>query len=834
MRSPRTRSEGVIGLVLVSHSARLAEGVAELAAQMAPDVPIGVAGGSDDGGIGTSMEKVSAALEAAGTAGAVILTDLGSATMTAELALEFLDDAARARTALVDAPLVEGALAAATTAQGGADLDAVRTAAEAAGAAAGPHTRDDAPAGGDGGDGSGEAREVVLRNPLGLHARPASAVVRALAGLDASVRVERADTGAGADARSLLGLVGLAARGGVALRLSGEGPDAARALDELERLVADGFGETGDEPGAAAADPDGPAPAPVPGEGVLTGLAGAPGLAVGPLARLAPAEVDVPDRPAGTPEEERALLDAARARVDAALGREGGGVFAAQRDLLADPELDRAVAAGLDGGADAARAWADAVAAQRDALAALDDPVFAARAADVADVGRRVLAALAGTEVPPAAVPRGAVAAADDVVPSQVPALAAAGAAALVLSVGGPGSHAAVLVRGLGLPLVVAVGPALAQVPDGTTVLVDGAAATVAVDPPEEVAADARRRAAQARADADAARGAARAPVTTRDGAHVRVGANAATAAEAARAVAEGADELGLVRTELAFLDRATLPGEDEQAAALTALLEAAGGRPVVVRTLDVGGDKAAPALDLDPVANGFLGERGLRWSLNHPDVFAVQLRAVLRAARGHRVRLMFPMVTTRDEVERARAALDAARRDLDAAGTPRGDVEQVGIMVEVPAAAAAADLLAPAVDFFSIGSNDLLSYLMAADRTLASVAPLRDPRHPAFLRLVGGICAAADAAGIWVGVCGDIAGDPELAVLLAGLGVTELSGAPPAVPAVKAALRAVSLEEARGRARAAALGPGAYPGPPGRAPRAPGGDQPPGQQGTP
>jgi phosphocarrier protein FPr len=246
----------------------------------------------------------------------------------------------------------------------------------------------------------------------------------------------------------------------------------------------------------------------------------------------------------------------------------------------------------------------------------------------------------------------------------------------------------------------------------------------------------------------------------------------------------------------------------------------------VVVRTLDVGGDKAAPALDLDPVRNGFLGERGLRWSLNHPDVFAAQLRAVLRAARGHRVRLMFRWSPPATRSSAPATPWTPPAGTWTPRGTPRGDVEQVGIMVEVPAAAAAADLLAPAVDFFSIGSNDLLSYLMAADRTLASVAPLRDPATPRSCGWWAASAPRAEAAGIWVGVCGDIAGDPELAVLLAGLGVTELSGAPPAVPAVKAALRAVTLEDARGRARTAAAGPGAYPGPP---PRAPGGDQPPG-----
>jgi phosphoenolpyruvate-protein kinase (PTS system EI component) len=225
----------------------------------------------------------------------------------------------------------------------------------------------------------------------------------------------------------------------------------------------------------------------------------------------------------------------------------------------------------------------------------------------------------------------------------------------------------------------------------------------------------------------------------------------------------------------------------------------------VVVRTLDVGGDKVAPALDLHPVRNGFLGSRGLRWSLRHPDALATQLRAILRAARGRRVRLMFPMVTTVEEVRAARVALDEARRALDDAGTARGEMEQIGIMVEVPAAAVTADLLAPEVDFFSVGSNDLLSYVMAADRTVAEVAMLRDPRHPALLRLVAEVCEAASAAGIWVGVCGEIAGDPELAALLVALGVTELSMAPPAVPAVKARLRTADLDRDRATARAVA-----------------------------
>ena len=217
-----------------------------------------------------------------------------------------------------------------------------------------------------------------------------------------------------------------------------------------------------------------------------------------------------------------------------------------------------------------------------------------------------------------------------------------------------------------------------------------------------------------------------------------------------------------------------------------------------LVRTLDAGGDKPIPALGLDPVRNGFLGMRGVRHSLANPAVFRTQLRAILRAAADHRVAVMFPMVTDVSEVRAAKAALDDARRGLAADGLPHGEPEQVGVMVEVPAAALAGDELAGEVDFFSIGSNDLVQYVMAADRTLDDVAELYRPEHSAVLRLIEAVCTAAAGASRWVGVCGEMAGDPELAVVLVGLGVRELSMAPPAIPAVKRRLRETTLGQAR------------------------------------
>jgi phosphoenolpyruvate-protein phosphotransferase/dihydroxyacetone kinase phosphotransfer subunit len=820
-----------VGVVLVSHSAELARGLAELAAQMAPDVTIAVAGGTDDGELGTSVELVLAAVTEADTGdGAVVLYDLGSAEMTARLALELLDPEQADRLRVLDVPLVTGALAAATTAGTGADLDGVVAAAEATGpSAAGPDAGTDD--GGDAaeadaveGDAEGDAGEaddaagvrttLELRNPQGLHARPAALLVAALGPLDAEVTLAT-DDGERAAAGSLLEVVALGAAGGTSVTATATGPDAEAALARLTELVEDGFGELeaatppATAPAAAAAGASAPSSeptAPLPA-GVLAGTGVGAGLAIGPIARLRHRDPELPPRrDDADPGRERARLDAARDAVRRALrdtapavGDDPTGaaaIFATHALVVDDPALLEVVERALEAGADAVWAWQDAVTAQRDRLAASASEFTAARAADVEDVGRQVLDELLGAGGADLDVPEGSVVVSETLVPSQVPALAAAGVAGLALAGGGPTSHVAVLARAHGLPAVVGLGAAVLDPPEGDTAVLDAGGGTLDLAPDDERLGDARRRRDEAEATHRQHLATAHEPVVWHDGDRVVVAANAATADEAERAAAQGAEGIGLVRTELAFLDRPDLPDEDEQVTHLRSVCTPMGADDlVIVRTLDAGGDKPVPALDLDEVRNGFLGVRGIRHSLAHPDLFATQLRAILRVAAERPVAVMFPMVTDVAEVRAAKRAVDAAAEALAAEGVPHARPASIGIMVEVPVAALAPDELLAEVDFVSVGSNDLAQYLLAADRTLDGTAHLYRSDHPAVLTVIGGLCEAARRAGRWVGVCGEMAADPEVAVRLAELGVRELSVAPAAVPAVKARLRDAARE---------------------------------------
>ena len=360
-------------------------------------------------------------------------------------------------------------------------------------------------------------------------------------------------------------------------------------------------------------------------------------------------------------------------------------------------------------------------------------------------------------------------------------------------------AHAAILARALGLPAAVGLGDALLAIDEGTALLLDGEAGTLQVDPDEDMLREAEERRERLAARRAAARERAHEPGATRDGTRVEVFANLGSAAEAATAVELGAEGVGLLRTEFLFLDRPQLPDEDEQVETLREIAEALDGRPLVVRTLDAGADKPLPAVPMPPEANPFLGVRGIRLALARPEILATQFRAILRVAAEHPVKAMLPMVATLGEVRAARALLDEAR-----AATGIDAPLELGIMVEVPAAALTAARLAEHVDFFSLGTNDLTQYTMAAERGDERLAGLLAGPQPAVLRLVKATVEAAAARGRWVGVCGELAGDPAAAVLLAGLGVTELSMAPALVAEAKAALRAVDLADARVAANAA------------------------------
>ena len=806
-----------MALLVVSHSRALAQGVAELAREMAPDVHVAVAGGSADGGTGTDLDAISAALaEALEAAPSVaVLYDLGSAQMTAEIALETVEGGERAR--LVDAAVVEGGIAAAVEAQGGGDLDAVATAAAAAaGAAPEDATPEERPAGA--GDDVGRPsvqRTVVLTNPLGLHARPAARVAAAARRLGgARLGPPGAEL---VDASAVMRVVALGLRGGDEVRVTATSDAAA---DDLAELVGSGFGEE-DDPATSAA-PAGTAgtTGTTPGrEGsVVVGASGSPGLAVGRLVLLAEAEPDLRSDDGAADDEalgDEALGDEAlddgdrddgdhdggprerarRAGTSAAARlAERGPVAAMHAELLSDPDLLSAVEARLDAGEGVARAWWTAATQAAERLAASSDPLVAQRAPDVRDAVLAVLDELGVAVGPPSGDHlQGAVVLADDVLPSWVAPLAEQGVAGLALRRSGPTAHAAVVARGVGLPAAVGLG-ADVEAEAGREVVLDGTRGSLDLAPDDDALARARE---QVRADEERARErrAASAEPVVVDGRRVAVAANVASAAEARRAATEGADGVGLLRTELMLDGRAQVPSEDEQVAALVAVAAELPGQRVVVRTFDVGGDKPVAGLDLDPVRHGFLGERGLRYGLAHRDLLDTQLRAVVRAAAevsgaGTRLAVMAPMVSVVEEVHAFREAVEGAVLAAREAGHEAQAPADVGIMVEVPAAALAVETLAPHVDFVSVGTNDLVQYVMAAERTTAEVRHLYQPDGPAVRRVLELLVAGATEAGCEVAVCGQMAAEAESARWLVGLGVAELSVPPASVPEVKAALR--------------------------------------------
>ncbi|WP_454709866.1 phosphoenolpyruvate--protein phosphotransferase [Cupriavidus nantongensis] len=660
-------------------------------------------------------------------------------------------------------------------------------------------------------------RTVTLACAGGLHARPAARARAAMQGLEATVTLHYG--GRQASLASLVALLALAADEGAAVELAASGRDAGAALDAVARELQ--RTDAGEE---HAVFPVGAAPAPAAsgGElppGCIAGVSAAPGIAIGPLHWWRDAAPE-PDEAGRGADAERAALQAALAAVDARLVRDSAaasarrahaeaGIFAMHRALLQDPALLAAAETLIDTGKSAGFAWREATRAEAAALSAMADRRAADRAADLIDLGKRVLRTLAragegegegdlpaDARVPVAQDGQPVVLAADEFTPSDLSGLDRSRVAALVMVRGGPTAHAAIMARQFGIPCLVALGTALERLPDGTPVIADADHARLHASPDQHLLAAAastiRLRAQQHQADLRAAH----APASTRDGVHIEVAANIGSVDDARAAVAQGADAIGLLRTELLFLHGDAAPAAADHTARCQAIADALEGRSAIVRTLDIGGDKDAAWLRLPAEDNPALGLRGVRLAQVCPQLLDDQLRGLLAVRASAPLRILLPMVSEPGELLHWRARIRALAAELRAdAGI------EVGVMIEVPAAALLADQLAEHADFFSIGTNDLTQYTLAMDRCQPELAARMDALHPAVLRMIAATCEGAARHGRRVGVCGALAGDALAVPVLLGLGVSELSVDAALVPATKARVRTLAHADCRQRA---------------------------------
>jgi phosphotransferase system enzyme I (PtsI) len=638
-----------------------------------------------------------------------------------------------------------------------------------------------------GGDQIALAGSALLTNAVGLHARPSVKLTQVAKRFEARIEFALDPAGPWADAKSPVKVMRTKAAKGSTLHFRVKGSDAPEALAAMLSLVERRFDEEGATHVPAAGS-----------ERRYKGRPAAPGVALGLL--FVVGEVVAERVATGNPESEVVALRSAIADALSDLHRmveraqgEAADILGFQVALLEDAVFaERAFGAIADGRA-AHEAWLATVSAEAEAYESSEDEYFRARVADVRDIRDRVQAHLTGSaadvEVPP-----GAVVAAVDLPPSRFLAIDWSRGGAVVLTGGSPTSHVAMLARARGVPAVVGLGVPLSELSGEALVYATRGVVVVQPGPAERAAFERESRVVAA--ERAVAAELATVQATTKDGTRIRVLINIACAGELEGVDPAICDGIGLVRTELWFHDHAGLPGEEAQYAGYRRIVEWARGRPVTIRTLDAGGDKPIAGLTLDKESNPFLGVRGLRLSFAAPEIFRTQLRALLRAAVHGEVKLMLPMVTLPRELEQARAMLARELAGLQAAGVPARR-PSLGIMVEVPAAAIAADLFE--ADFFSIGSNDLTQYVAAAGRDVNAVAELADPTQPAVLRLVRHVVEVAAARGIEASLCGDAAGDPAAIPALLGAGLRTLSVAPALVGRTKLAIASADLRDVQG-----------------------------------
>ncbi|MEH2264687.1 phosphoenolpyruvate--protein phosphotransferase [Nostoc sp.] len=806
-----------IAIVIVSHSKQLALGVRELAAQMVQNqVSIAVAAGIEDpeNPLGTDPIQVYEAIASVFSEdGVLVLMDLGSALLSAEMAIEFLPEAQQQKVYLCEAPLVEGAIAAVVAAAAGRDIHQVM--AEARGALLAKATQlgvsplsvvtDNIEAKNP----EFPIKEIrlIVSNRLGLHARPAAQFVGTAARFQSQILVQNLTRNTQlVRGDSINQVTTLGVRQGHELVITATGSDADEALAALQALFANNFGEDNLALNSPPAFHHEVTPAT---HGELLGIAASGGIAIAPVVHYQRTHITITEYHVDDPESEwqrvQTAIHTAKQEIQAVfsqaslqIGDTEAAIFDAQLLFLEDPVLLEAAYGRIsDHHINAEAAWQAVVDEVATSYRTLEDSYLQERVDDVIDVGQRVLRLLAGNLLANLHFDEPAILVATDLTPSDTARLDPTKVLGICTTFGSATSHSAIIARTLGIPAVLGVDAQVLHLADGTLMALDGESGKAWVEPESHILDLLAAKQSAWQTAQQEARATAHQPAITRDGRQVKVFANIGSINDVQVAVASGAEGVGLLRTEFLYLDRTSAPTEEEQLEVYQAIAQILDNRPLIIRTLDVGGDKPLPYLRVGfPEANPFLGWRGIRFCLDRVDLFKTQLRAILRASVGHQIKIMLPMIATLGEVRAAKVILGEVQTELNQAGIPFDAAIKVGIMVEVPSAVAIADQLAAEVDFFSIGTNDLSQYVMASDRTNPRVANLADALHPAVLRMVQQTIQAAHAAGISVGLCGELAADTLATPILLGLGLDELSVNPQSIPGVKQAIARLSIVE--------------------------------------
>ena len=811
----------MVGIVIVSHSKALADSLALMAKQVSEkEVPIAAAGGIDDdeNPFGTDAMKILEAIQNVYSEdGVIVFMDLGSAILSTEMALDFLDEDQKENIRLSAAPIVEGVASAVIQSGAGLSLDEVLIESNSAllpkqSQLGEPDESDKKPDWEIQNNNTySEKATFTLLNTLGIHARPAAKIVGILSGFNAQMRIRNLDKkGDFVNGKSLNSLIMLDARRGDKIEIEINGPQAKKALEKLTQLFENHFGES-TEP-ATSDDKKKPQEKSnrTDEESDLKGQVISGGIAIGPALKFKSELPDISKREADNPDYEIKRLEIAIGRAKnqiqelieghrAKLSEDEIGIFEAQIVLLDDPELVESARSNIRETASTAEyGWRQTVAGHLEKLEATVSKEIRARGNDLLDVGIRVLRILSGGSLTLFQADEPSILLADQLNPSDITSIQTEHILAICTEKGTETSHSAILSRNLGIPVIFGLGEQLLDIPDGKTIAVDAENGVVLKNPSDQELRELKKRQSRwlkRKKDADEMK---HKPVLLSDGEQVTVLANISTLEDAERAVESGAEGSGLFRTEFLYMNRSEPPAEQEQFEIYSSVAETFGNKGVALRTADIGGDKPVPYLGIEKEANPFLGWRGIRYSLDEKTLFRTQIKAVLRASEFGVLSIMLPMISTAAEIVQAKQIISECKEQLTQQNVEYNPNIKIGVMIEVPAAVIDLEKILQHVDFISIGTNDLSQYLMAADRNNSRVSELGSGYQPAVLKAVAQIIETANRHTVPVSICGEMAGDRALTSLLLAMGLRRFSITTAEIPLFKHHLRQIDLSKTK------------------------------------